>query len=75
MWERFCPECTNVIFHTELRKRNKVHNEKRLCKSCAKRGKRNSQYGKTGNKSPNFGKRFSNEHRNKLSQSHTGKVF
>lgn len=37
------------------------------------KGKENPMFGKTGEQSPNFGKHFSKEHRDKISKAHKGK--
>jgi hypothetical protein len=51
----------------------RIYAVRSLCKSCSHSGENNSQYGMTGELSPNFGKEFSEEHKRKIGLGHKNK--
>lgn len=69
IWKKNCPLCDDEQQYSSKKALLASIEKNCLCGSCARSGKNNPQYGKTGT---NAGKTFSKEHRRKISESKLG---
>jgi hypothetical protein len=66
MFKRECPDCGSVIeYKTKTGYNNAVNNES-VCRKCASSGNRNGMYGRCGELNPFYGKKHTQESKDKI---------